>query len=141
MTTELRLGDQVIEYERELTVAAYQNIAEGGALICGCDGCRNFAAQRQHVYPAQFLELCRQLGIDPNKEGEVWDCPADRIGVRYYGGWLYLVGRLVAPGQYLVDIGNFRYYFGTSFPRPPAAFAPHPVLTVEFFTTLPWILE
>jgi hypothetical protein len=72
---ELCLGDQVIRYDREATVAAYCAVRSGGADRCSCVYCRNFAAQRANVYPPDFRALLDQLGIDPNKEGEAYDMP------------------------------------------------------------------
>lgn len=140
MERELKLGDQAVVYDRELTVAAYEKIAEGGATRCGCDACRNFAAQRDRIYPDQVLQVFHQLGIDPNKEGEAYEIGPDPAGLRNYGGWFYFVGRLVSPGECLVELENFTYFVGTSFPKPPEAFASHPVLAVEFSTKLPWTL-
>jgi hypothetical protein len=141
MERELKMGDQAVVYDRELTVAAYQNVAQGGATTCACDSCRNFSAQRSSVYPPKFLELLGQLGIDPNKEGEAYELGPDPDGLRNYGGWLYFVGRMAVPGESLVELENFKYFFGTSFPKPHAAFTAHPVLAVEFYTKLPWVLE
>jgi hypothetical protein len=70
---ELRLGDQLVRYDREATVAAYLALPGGGADRCGCVHCRNFAVQRTRVYPQAFRVLLDNLGIDPNKEGEVFD--------------------------------------------------------------------
>lgn len=141
MMIELRLGDQLIEYDQELTIAAYRDILVGGADECGCDDCRNFAAQRGSVYPEQFLALLDQLGIDARKEGEVYECDKNASDMHLYGGWFYFVGRLVVPGEYLVEAGPFSYHFATSFPQPPEPFAGRPVLTVEFYTRLPWLLK
>ena len=49
----------------------------------------NFAAQRSSVYPDEFLSLVDKLGIDPAKEGEVYE-----VGPSVYGGWFYLTGEL-----------------------------------------------
>jgi hypothetical protein len=70
---ELRLGDQIARYDRDATVAAYALMPSGGAERCGCVHCRNFAAQRDTVYPSEFRDLLKKLGIDPNKEGEIYD--------------------------------------------------------------------
>ena len=106
--TELRLGDQLIDYDRELTIAAYQNVPAGDADRCGCDSCRNFAVQRGSAYPEQFVVLLDQLGIDRGKEGEVYECGQEASGMHMYGGWFYFVGRLTMPGEYLVEAGPFR---------------------------------
>lgn len=70
---EFRLGDQLIRYDREATANAYSAFPGGGADRCSCAHCRNFAAQRTSIYPPDFRALLDQLGVDPNKEGEVYD--------------------------------------------------------------------
>ena len=99
---ELRLGDQLARYDREATLAAYRLLPFGDADRCGCIHCRNFAAQRASVYPLSFRNLLSQMGIDPAKEGEVFDCAGpfeDKI--RQTGGWFYFVGELVERGEKL----------------------------------------
>lgn len=67
--TEMGIGDQTIRYDRDVTVAAYGTVEQGDAERCGCTFCKNFAAQRNLVYPTSFGSMPEQLGIDPNKEG------------------------------------------------------------------------
>ncbi len=141
MMTRLKLGDQEIAHDRELTAAAYRDISVAGPEKCGCAGCRNFIAQRESAYPQQFLSLLDQLGIDPKKEGEVYESGPFPDGTHVYGGWLYFAGRMVTAGEYLVETGPFKYFIGTRFPPPPKAFAGQAVLTVEFLTTLLWVIE
>lgn len=113
----------------------------GGADRCGCVTCRNFAAQRDRVYPASFSALLRQMGIDPSREGEVFNMVGpfeDRV--RLTGGWFYFIGELVQKRERLMEAEGFQYWFQPSFPRPPAGFG-EPVAAIEFSTRLPWILE
>lgn len=137
---ELRLGDQLARYDREATIAAYKLLTIGDAERCNCVYCRNFAAQRTTVYPENFRALLLRLGIDPNKEGEVWDMVgADDRKIRPIGGWLYFVGELVEKGESSVAEGDFKYWFQTSFPRPPKCFGDQ-VAAIEFMTDIPWVL-
>ena len=138
---ELRLGDQLVRYDREATVAAYGALPSGGADRCGCVHCRNFAAQRADVYPQAFCTLLDNLGIDASKEGEVYDMvgPFDDK-VRPTGGWFYFVGELIEKGERLVQAGDFQYWFQPSFPRPPASFGEE-VAAIEFSTQVPWVLD
>jgi hypothetical protein len=103
---ELRLGDQMARYDRNATAAAYALVPSGGADRCGCVHCRNFAAQRDKLYPHEFRALLTLLGIDPSKEGEVYDKvgPFD-LRLRPIGGWFYFVGQLIKPGQKSIKDG------------------------------------
>jgi hypothetical protein len=140
---QLQLGDQVIRYDREQTKSAYAAMKSGDAERCGCTYCLNFAAQRATVYPENFRLLLDQLGIDPAKEGEVYECgPCDGLR-RAYGGWFYFVGELTKPGERLTDAASdFQYWFGNAkhVPRPTVDFG-ESVLVVEFFTKLPWVIS
>lgn len=138
---ELRLGDQLVRYDREATVAAYSAVLSGDADRCACIYCRNFAAQRANVYPTDFRALLERPGIDPNKEGEVYDAAgAHECTARPAGGWFYFVGELIEKGEKLMQAYDFQYWFQTSFPRPPACFS-ESVVTIEFATKIPWVLD
>jgi hypothetical protein len=78
--TEMRVGDQTIRYDRDATAAVYRTLEHGFAEGCGCIFCKNFAAQRNLIYPDSFRALLDQLGIDPNKEGEAFECGPVRTG-------------------------------------------------------------
>lgn len=40
--TELHLGDQLIQYDRDATIVAYSNMEYSSAEECGCSVCCNF---------------------------------------------------------------------------------------------------
>jgi hypothetical protein len=142
--TELRIGDQTIRHDREATAAVYRTLDRTFTQECGCVFCRNFAAQRDIVYPAAFRALLEQLGIDPNKEGEAFEYGPVEDGLHLYGGWFYLVGELIAPGERNSFVPStppdipFDFFFTTS---GPAARAFHPRLALEFTTRIKWMLE
>jgi hypothetical protein len=106
-----KLGDQKVRYDREQTRRAYSAIKSGDAERCGCSYCRNFAAQRSTAYPETFRTVLDQLRIDPEKEGEVYECGPEGA-LRVYGGWFYFAGELIEPGERMTDAGSgFQYYF------------------------------
>ena len=82
---QIQLGDQVIRFDRERTRQAYSSMKGGDAERSGCSYCRNFAAQRSTAYPEVFRSLLDQLGIDPEKEGEVYESGPEG-SLRMYGG-------------------------------------------------------
>jgi hypothetical protein len=138
---EFRLGDQLVRYDRDATVTAYNAFPHGDADRCKCVHCRNFAAQRGNVYPQDFRTLLDQLGIDPNKEGEVFDMagPDDRR-IRPTGGWFYFVGEFINKGERLTQSGDFQYWLQPSFPRPPDCFG-ESVIAIEFCVQVSWVLK
>ena len=123
-------------------MAAYNSVPRGDADRCACFSCRNFAVQRGGIYPPAFLALLDQLGIDPMKEGEVFDAAGVEDGrkLRHTGGWFHFVGELVEKGEKLAQAGAFQYWFQPSFPRPRAAFGDR-VAAIEFSTQIPWVLD
>jgi hypothetical protein len=84
--------------------------------------------------PDEFRELLAQIGIDAQKEGEVYELgrPGD---LRVYCGWFYFSERntTTAPG--------FQHYFrdAKQLPKPDADFGDK-VAAVEFQTRLAWVL-
>jgi hypothetical protein len=141
--TEMRVGDQTILYDRDATAAAYRTLEHGFAEKCGCLFCKNFAAQRNLVYPDSFRGLLDQLGIDPNKEAEAFEYGPVEDGCHLYGGWFYFVGEMATAGDRnftAPDSHHFDYWF-TSIGPNATAFHDGPRLTLEFTTHLKWLLE
>ncbi len=140
--TEMRIGDRTIRYDRDATAAVYACLEGGFAEACGCIFCKNFAAQRDVVYPESFRALLEQLGIDPNKEGEAFECGPVEDGCRLYGGWFYFVGEMVAAGERNCNAPEahyFEFFFTRSHPKAEA-FRDGPILALEFSTHVKWVL-
>jgi len=97
--TEARAGDQAVRYDRQATAAAYAGLKYGSAEECGCVFCRNFAVQRDGVYPASFRGLLGQIGIDAGKEFEVFEYGPAGEGRHRCGGRFYFVREMVAWGE------------------------------------------
>ena len=134
---EVRLGDQTIRYDRSRTFQAYATMKGGTAERCGCLFCQNFLSQRSTVYPQNFLALLDQLGIDPEREGEVYGSSPTPLSE--YGGWFYLAGELIDAGERLTDVGSgFGYFFRPCGPVPGFG---EDVLALEFLTKLPWVIS
>jgi hypothetical protein len=145
MEKELYVGQQKILFDREATVALYrQTIMIPGADQCSCIPCKNFAAQRERLFPEEFHLFLRELGVDPLKEWEAFDYNFDPKTPRknlLYGGWFLFAGELVEgldkrpkPEQKL-----FAYWFTSSFPtgRLPTGLK---LCAIEFLAEIPWVL-
>ncbi len=142
MMDQIQVGQRIIRCDTERTRKAYAAMERGDAERCGCSYCRNFAAQRSTVYPENFRLLLDQLGIDPEKEGEVYECgPEDSL--RIYGGWFYFAGELTGPDERVTDANSvFEYWFADAkhYPVPVVDFG-NSVMSVQFVTKLPWIIS
>ena len=58
--------------DMESTKERCAGLTIGAPEQCGCEPCRNFAAQRGEVYPAAALQLFENLGIEANREAEIY---------------------------------------------------------------------
>jgi hypothetical protein len=140
--TECRIGDQTIRSDGDATAAIYSIIQRSDTEECGCIFCRNFAAQRELVYPPSFRALLDQLGIAAATEGEVFEYGPAEDGLHVYGGWFYLVGEMVAAGERNSNDASsphFEFFFTSSFPDAPA-FQGGPLLALEFTAHVDWVL-
>jgi hypothetical protein len=93
-------GSWVYSCDLDATASAYAAANDGGSETCTCNGCRNFRAARERVYPRDFLDLLRTLGVDPRKDGEVYHVGRRVPGKHYYGGWFHFVGSLDDTGDF-----------------------------------------
>ena len=139
---EIRIGDQTVRHDRQATAAVYKVLEHGSAEQCGCIFCKNFAVQRSLVYPASFRALLEQLGIDPNKEGHLFEYGPVEDGCHLYGGWFYFVGEMIKWGE---RNSNAPYshqfeFFITSIGTDAPGFRGAPRLTLEFTTHVKWVL-
>ncbi|MBC8037637.1 MAG: hypothetical protein H7X89_10525 [Rhizobiales bacterium] len=96
------------------------------------------------VYPAPFLALLDELGIDPRKDGEVFHYNRNSPGQHSYGGWFHFVGTLDRTGDFPpVDLaeGFSALMCRASAPRL-APLENLSVVQLEFHAeTLPWLLS
>jgi hypothetical protein len=137
-------GHWVYTADRDATIEAYSQIERGGADRCDCAWCRNFRKVRPQVFPSEFLALLGVLGIDPNKDAEVYHIARPAPGRHYYGGWYHFVGNLDETGDFPP------IHFGTGFttwmsqaaaPRLPSLKG-LPVVELAFSCeTVPWLLD
>src|ERR1700722_19919205 len=100
-----------------------------------------FRRSAGHGYPEIFRQILDQLGIDPAKEGEVYECGPDGT-LRVYGGWFYFAGEIFTKGTRVTDArSGFQYWFADAktLPSPVVDFG-EKVLAIEFFTRLPWVV-
>lgn len=101
----------------------------------------NFTAQRSSIFLDEFRSLLKNIGIDPVKEGEVYEVGPDGDR-RIYGGWFYFAGEIIKAGERNVTLPNFEYRFADCkrLPKPATHFGDR-MLVIEFITLVPWILS
>ena len=137
---EMSLNDQTVLYDREATVLAYQSIERGDCDGCPCSGCQNFRQFRKEAYGPKLMELLHTLGIDPNKEWEVYSWGEEIEGRVPYGGWFVFVGEWSpANTKTSSDRGPEKkefFSFTDSFPNATQQFGPK-TLAVDFYVKVP----
>lgn len=130
--------------DRPATLEAYARQIVGGGAACTCNGCRNFVAARDEIFPARFVEFLNTLGIDPTKDAEVYHTARIAPGRHHYGGWYHFIGTLDTTGDFApVDFGHgFTAWLCTSSAPRISTLSDRPVVQVEFSTDrAPWVLE
>jgi len=80
----------IVDYE--ITKATYEKTPFGGSDTCGCNYCKNFADNKDSIYPDEIKRLFNELGIDYKKECEVWHYYHDELGYHCYSGWFHFKG-------------------------------------------------
>lgn len=75
-----------------ITKRTYEKTAFGGSDICECNYCKNFADNKDNIYPDEIKLLFADLGIDYKKECEVWHYYNDELGYHCYSGWFHFKG-------------------------------------------------
>jgi hypothetical protein len=101
------LGQWKYSADRDATILAYSRAERGWADTCDCADCRNFRVARARAFPAEFLSLLGQLGIDPRKDAEVYHNARLAPGRHDYGGWYHFIGTLDETGDFPpVDLGG-----------------------------------
>jgi hypothetical protein len=100
-----------VSVDIDATAAAYARLEKGDAQSCGCEDCRNWIDQRAKVFPVAFVDLLRDLGIDPLKETEVSDYGASLVpGFNLYTGEYLFIGELIeGPDCFAVQPGGKDY--------------------------------
>lgn len=148
------LGARRVVCDVAATKRAYARIGSGSPERCGCDGCRNFISVRGQAYPDDVQRVLEGLGVEPGKESEIYECCPLPDGRFNYGGFYHVVGCIEGErgdGYPLDPLSGtlalerisecFSAGFSTGQALVPEAFDGLPVVQLEFFTDVPWVLD
>jgi len=140
--TQLAYRDWLFECDPSATRIAYQQIVQGGAEECGCAGCRNFLVQRDVVFPPEVLKLFAELGVDHQRDAEIYHQAKLESGPHLYGGWFHFIGKIekqpLGPAQIRED---FTIDFIPARQLAAPSFANEPLVQIEIAAELPWIVK
>ena len=149
-----KFNQYVIDINIDKTRSFYQvaeNIADG----CDFPGCRNFEKAVSHL-PQEIVEIFNKMGIDMKKAREAYVNCKNLDGTLFYAGFYHICGKLVSGGspwketsqmskeldeKELFKINeNFQIGFQDEVGLLEENF-PLPVIQLEFFANIPWVLE
>ena len=150
----IELAHSKIEYDAQATRQAYARRDRGSPEECGCLDCRNFAAARPQVYSEQALYLFAKLGINADRESEIYHNGRLSSSLHSYGGWFHFVGKFLPGASNQQDknenIHTFEFvslseYFQIAVTSHvvlvPEAFKGLPLLQLEFLAEVPWVID
>lgn len=131
----LELFGYLVELDREATQKWY---SQADAWGCSCGHCRNFLAHaRSNTLPDCSTTVLKELNIPPEKATYVSELYTDETGLHYQFSYR-IAGRILAePEQEITADARCCHepypYGAPNFPEPH--------FDLEFWVTLPWILE
>ena len=144
-----------VYYDKSATCKAYEKINKDYAENCGCEHCLNFNFLnfRKEVFPEKVEKIFQQLGIDCQKEGEVFHLNKIRQGLHNYGGWFHFVGNVECIDDtqleederlthYIAVDENFSWSFSSDDVTPhDKAFDGLKLSLVYFSVNVPWVIR
>lgn len=145
-------GPYRIDVDVERTRAFYKDAAY---YDCTCPGCRNFALASK-LAPEPVKAFFESFGIDFGKPAEIYASHACDADTLFYGGFYHICGTIlegrdawIQTGEksyrldetYSIDLTeDFSVYFTNDVQLLEEGF-PSPVIQLEIFGPLPWVLE
>lgn len=150
METSVQVGRWSIRCNPDVNRQLY---AKTPVISCECIDCLNFRAAGMDAFSPQFLQLLDQLGVDYGKPAELSHYGASGEPM-FTQGWFHLVGHLdggadawcqTSANTHVLDPEPFpgikSFGFTSRLSQVPEAFEGHPVIQLEFETTVPWVTE
>jgi hypothetical protein len=152
---EIHFARWHLESDSEATRAAYATLDPDIATVGDWDSGRNWILARDQglVYPDAVLTLFTQLGIDYQRDAELYRVARLDSGLHKYGGWFHFVGTIVSGRDAMVPVGigafhhdleqistNFALGFTARITLPEPSFKGHPVVQIEYDADIPWLL-
>jgi len=133
-----RFGSCQVEIDENRTAKWYAGFDGWG---CGCGHCRNFLklAKRKEL-PEHIIEILDELTILPEKATYVGQLFTDDLGIHYQ--FSYRIAGTITDTQEKQETQSGKEGRCCHEPYPYGApNFPEPHFDLEFYATLPWVLE
>ena len=126
-------------YSVEVNLEATQNwYAQANAWSCSCGHCQNFLTHaRRKTLPDVVSAGLGELNIPAEKATYVSELFTDEEGIHYQFSYRIAGSILAAPSQEVTALGRCCH---EPYPYGAPDF-PEPHFDLEFWVTLPWVLE
>jgi hypothetical protein len=147
-------GSSKLSNHATSTRTTYAKLAAGSPEECGCEPCRNFAAQRNTIYSPAARALFEAQGMRSDREAEIYRRGRVEFGRHLYGGWFHLAGFIVSRADAAKQVSenvwrpdpeceseNFSLGFTSRVHLVREPFEQSPLVRLEFNAHVPWILE
>ncbi len=142
-----------VDYKR--TKEIYDKIEFGSPEVCGCNHCKNFAANRERIYPDEIKDLLSKIGIDYKKESEIYHMARLDNGLHLYGGWFHFKGKIIEgkdckielpDGGWTWDSVNVKDGFSIAFMKGSALSyfdknEKDDLIQIEFIVNSEWVID
>ena len=130
---------ELFGYPVEVDMEATQNwYVQADAWGCSCGHCRNFLEHAKHdTLPNAVTAVLEELNIPPEKATYVSELYTDEEGIHYQFSYRLAGTILAALSQEVTGLGRCCH---EPYPYGAPDF-PEPHFDLEFWVTLPWILE
>lgn len=141
----------LIDHDAEATRRCYASRPTGAG--CECAYCRNAEQLGEKVFPRDFLDVLKALGIDPTKPVELMHYCKESSGVYSTGGFFHFVGSIISgedafhwhngTGSARFEDWNSAFQFGLTKQVHLVAdvFDGLPLVQLEFVARIPWVLN
>ena len=130
---------EMFGYSAEVDLVATRNwYTQADIWGCSCDHCRNFLEHaRKNTLAGAVSAVLKELDIPPQKSTYVSELYTDEAGIHYQFSYRIVGSILAEPSQEVTALGRCCHE-----PYPYGAHNfPEPHFDLEFWVTLPWILE
>ena len=126
-------------YLVELDLEATQNwYAQADAWSCSCGHCRNFLEHaKRNILPEAVTAALKEFGIPAEKATYVSELCTDEEGIHYQFSYRIAGSILAEPKQEVTALGRCCH---EPYPYGAPGF-PEPHFDMEFWVTLPWVIE
>ncbi len=94
------------------------------------------------MFPEEVMDLFGQLGINYERDAEIYHTARVESGLHLYGGWFHFIGRILKQPNGLAKVNeHFTIDFLVNRALAAKSFENRPLVQVEITAEVPWVLK